>query len=368
MTALTVASCWFNAILDGLERQGLERTRLTLGVRGIVDGRFPDTSRIELSPTRTIWGRARLLSDDPLLGVKVGSALPIHATNVIAVITAHSPTFGESIQHLLRYQALLSEGGQLTTQSTGGAIRVLYKPNWDAVSMDVLHTDAIIACVVASGPKPTLVHLVGRPEADQASFAETLKCDVCFGARCASVDYDAKALNTLRSGADRSLCDINIAYAETLLGALRRMDALCQRVQAAVAKLGPGAANIDAVASEVGCSPRTLQRRLSSAGTSFSALFDAYRMAEALIMLSETDVGVSRIGHLLGFSESSSFSRAVSQWCGLSPRQIREQRNSDLAGIRDSHLSPHRPLPRTRNAVGATRMGVVKRPSSLLTV
>lgn len=365
MAALTVASCWFNAILDGLERQGLERTRLTVGVRGVVDGRFPDTSRIELSPTRTIWGRARLLSGDPLIGVKVGSTLPIHATNVIAIITAHSSTFGEAIQHLLRYQALLSEGGQFTTQSTGGSVRLQYKPNWDAVSMDVLHTDAIIACFVASGPKPTLVQLVGRPDADQASFAQILKSDVCFGARYASIDYDAKALNTIRSGADRSLCDINIAYAETLLGTLRRMDALCQRVQAAIAKLGPGAANIESIASEVGCSPRTLQRRLSSAGTSFSELFEAYRMAEALIMLSETDVGLSRIGHLLGYSEASTFSRAVSQWYGLSPRQIRKQRNSDIVRIHETH----QPLSHTTsNAIGISRTRGVKRPSFVFTV
>ncbi|MGY4256676.1 AraC-like DNA-binding protein [Bradyrhizobium sp. USDA 4516] len=365
MAALTVASCWFNAILDGLERQGLERTQLTLGVRGIVGGRFPDTSRIELSPTRTIWGRARLLSGDPLIGVKVGSALPIHATNVIAVITAHSPTFGEAIQHLLRYQALLSEGGQFTTQTSEGSLRMLYKPNWDAVSMDVLHSDAIIGCFVASGPKPTLVHLVGRPDADQASFAQVLKCNVCFGARYASADYDAKALNAIRSGADRSLCDINIAYAETLLGTLRTMDALCQRVQAAIVKLGPGAANIEAVASEVGCSPRTLQRRLSSSGMSFSELFEAYRMGEALIMLSETDVGLSRIGHLLGYSEASTFSRAVSQWYGLSPRQIRKQRSSDIARTRDTR----QPLSSTTSgAVGTSRTRGVKRPSSVLTV
>ena len=81
MAALTVASCWFNAILDGLERQGLERTQLTLGVRGIVGGRFPDTSRIELSPTRTIWGRARLLSGDPLIGVQLSIAAPQWASD-----------------------------------------------------------------------------------------------------------------------------------------------------------------------------------------------------------------------------------------------------------------------------------------------
>jgi AraC-like DNA-binding protein len=235
---------------------------------------------------------------------------------------------------MLSYQALLSEGGQFTTQQVGGVVRMLYKPNRDAVLMEPLHTDAIIACFVASSPKPALVHLVGRPEADQGSFAQILNCDVRFGARYAAIDYDIQALNAPRSGTDRSLCDINIAYADTLLSALRRMDALCQRVQAAIGKLGPSVANIDSVASEVGCSSRTLQRRLSSAGTSYSELFEGYRMGEAIIMLSETDLGVSRVGHLLGYSEVSTFSRAVSQCYGLSPRQIRKQRLGAAAGTR----------------------------------
>ena len=42
MSALTIASVWINAVLDGLVREGLERAALTQGLRGVVDGRAPD--------------------------------------------------------------------------------------------------------------------------------------------------------------------------------------------------------------------------------------------------------------------------------------------------------------------------------------
>lgn len=325
MTSLTVASFWFNAILDALEQQGIDRTRLTTGLRGIVDGRMPEAARIELSPSRVVWCRARELSADPLLGVRVGMSLPIQAINVIAIVSAHSPTFGEAIRHLLRYQALLSESGQFTASPLSDRLRVSYKPNPDSIAMDPLQTDAIIACLIASGPRPQMVHLAARWHDDPAAYAEILKCPVRLGAEHAAADYDARSLNTVRPGSDIALRDINIAYAETLLGALRKMDALCQRVRAAIGTLGPQTANVETVAAEVGCSPRTLQRRLGSAGTSFSELFDAYRMEKALVMLSDSSASIAQISDILGYSEVSTFSRAVSQWWGQSPRELRKR-------------------------------------------
>ncbi len=324
MTSLTVASFWFNAILDALEQQGVDRTKLTAGLRGIVDGRMPETARIELSPSRVVWSRARELSADPLLGIKVGVSLPIQAVNVIAVVSAHSPTFREAIRYLLRYQALLSESGQFTALPLPDGLRVSYKPNPDIIAMDILQTDAIIACLIASGPRPEVVHLAARRRADPAPYSEILKCPVRLGAEHAAADYDARSLNTIRPGGDIALRDINIAYAETLLSALRKMDALCQRVRAAIGALGPQIANVETVAAEVGCSSRTLQRRLGSAGTSFSELFDAYRMEKALIMLSDSGASIGQISDILGYSEVSTFSRAVSQWWGHSPRALRQ--------------------------------------------
>lgn len=324
MSALTIASAWINAVLDGLVREGLDRAALTHGLRGVVEGRAPDAGQIEVSLARRIWRRARALSEDPLLGLKVGTRLPIQAANVVSVVRAHSQTFEESLRHMARYQVLLSDSGRFVATARAGGLRLTYEPSKAAVAIDPLQINSVVAAAAGRRPHPTLVQLVGRAEADPAPFAALLGCPVRMGAAQATIDFDASALAMPVPGADPALRDINLAYAESLLAGRRQMDGLCQNVRAAIGELGPGTADVPSVAAEVGCSPRTLQRRLAQAGSSFKALLEGYRMEEALILLVESQASIGQISRLLGYSDASAFSRAVSHWWGASPRALRQ--------------------------------------------
>lgn len=73
------------------------------------------------------------------------------------------------------------------------------------------------------------------------------------------------------------------------------------------------------VARSLGVTPRTLARRLAAEGTSFRALFDAARREEAVRLLSHPGVSVTSVALELGFSDSSTFSRAFRRWYGSPP-------------------------------------------------
>jgi len=324
MALLTVASTWMNAVLDRMAREGLDRAQLTADIRGIEDGRIATTTRIEIQLSRLIWQRAAQMTDDPLLGLKVGSQLPTQAGNVVSVIRAHSPTFGDFVQSLLRYQSLLSEGSRwLPPKPIASGMRLTYRPAASVISLEPLQIDAAVASLVAYGPRALCVRLTGRGNQDPAGFTTVLGCPVTLGAQHAGVDYGHAAWAQPTPGADPALLSLNMAYAESLLAARRTMDALCGSVRAAIERLGPQHATIDSVARHVGCSPRTLQRRLAAAGSSFKAIFDSHRMEEAHILLSKSGASVAQISERLGYSEASAFSRAVTAWWGASPRQLR---------------------------------------------
>lgn len=323
MSVLTIASTWINAVLDGLERQGLSRTELTAHLDTSRDGRIGDSVRLEISQGRRIWLRAAQLSDDPLLGIRVGAHLPLRAASVVSVVRAHSLTFGASLRHLLRYQTLLSESGRFTADRHGLGVTLTYRPQAAAVAVHPLQIDSVVASALRGGPRPQRVWLTDRRERDPTPFAEALRCPVTLGAGRARIEYPVAALAMTQNGADAALRDINLAYAESLLTAQRRMDALCQSVRAAIVRLGPGRAGLEAVAAELGYAPRTLQRRLADAGVGFRTLFESARMEEALLLLGESDAAIEHIARLLGYSEASAFSRAVSRWWGASPRRLR---------------------------------------------
>ncbi|MGD9340571.1 MAG: helix-turn-helix domain-containing protein [Chromatiales bacterium] len=72
-----------------------------------------------------------------------------------------------------------------------------------------------------------------------------------------------------------------------------------------------------------GMSMRTLQRRLSESGTSFSAIENQSRHAVACRLLRETDAPITEISNRLGYAYPNHFSRAFRKLGGVSPRAFR---------------------------------------------
>jgi AraC-like DNA-binding protein len=77
------------------------------------------------------------------------------------------------------------------------------------------------------------------------------------------------------------------------------------------------------VAKLHGIDRRTLSRRLSAEGTSFSKLHRSLRYERACKLLCETAAPLSAITAALGYSEQSAFNRAFQIWSGTSPKRFR---------------------------------------------
>jgi AraC-like DNA-binding protein len=75
-------------------------------------------------------------------------------------------------------------------------------------------------------------------------------------------------------------------------------------------------------------SPRTLQRRLEAAGTTYQELLDEVRRQSARRLLANTNLDAGEVAFLLGFEELNSFTRAFHAWEGTTPTRWRESDNS----------------------------------------
>jgi AraC-like DNA-binding protein len=92
------------------------------------------------------------------------------------------------------------------------------------------------------------------------------------------------------------------------------------------ALLPAGRFDLAAVAAEMRLAPRTLQGRLTAEGTSFQQLADKARLDMARRYILDSDLSMTEIADLLGFSGASAFSRFIKQQTGRGPRQIRADR------------------------------------------
>ena len=78
------------------------------------------------------------------------------------------------------------------------------------------------------------------------------------------------------------------------------------------------------VARALYMSSRTLQRHLQRKDTTYTTLLNEIRQDLAEQYLTEQDISLTEIAFLLGFSESSAFSRAFKRWVGVSPSEYRK--------------------------------------------
>ena len=87
-----------------------------------------------------------------------------------------------------------------------------------------------------------------------------------------------------------------------------------------------GYPTLEAVATTVGTSRRTLQRRLGQADSSYSELVDDVRLELARRLLGDRTTEITQIAGRIGFANPSGFSRAFRRWTGMSPRAYRSMR------------------------------------------
>ena len=103
---------------------------------------------------------------------------------------------------------------------------------------------------------------------------------------------------------------------------------LSGQVQTLLAKNTGHYPSIEQVCEQFHFSPATLRRRLAKEGTSYSQLLKEFRLHLACRYLEETNLSISEIAYLTGYSEPANFTRAFKSIYACSPLSFRQQ-NTD---------------------------------------
>ncbi len=109
-------------------------------------------------------------------------------------------------------------------------------------------------------------------------------------------------------------------------------ESLVERVRCFLAaSLASGRSTIEDCAAELHTSSRTLQKRLTEHGTTFSALAEQTKFDKARQSLATGSHSISDIALDLGYAEHSCFTRAFKRWTGETPERYR-QRSAPASG------------------------------------
>lgn len=105
---------------------------------------------------------------------------------------------------------------------------------------------------------------------------------------------------------------------------LARADTLAAARYALASDLG-AAWTLPQLASTLGLSCRTLQRRLAERGSSFAKLWAEVRLAAAGRLLTEGDDSTAQVGYRCGFADQAHFTRCFQRHMAITPARYRRE-------------------------------------------
>jgi len=107
--------------------------------------------------------------------------------------------------------------------------------------------------------------------------------------------------------------------------------------QIVIRLLRDGYPDVHSVATMLGLTTRTLQRRLSEEGVTYARVVARARLTVAQRMLADPACKVIEVALDLGYSDPSHFVRAFVRWTSLTPREFRRLRATGCRGGACAH-------------------------------
>jgi AraC-like DNA-binding protein len=162
----------------------------------------------------------------------------------------------------------------------------------------------------------------GKPD-DVQPYRRFFRAPLLFGAERTAMIFSASWLSAKVQSADPGLRTYFEQYVQLMKG-FSSEDLVAQVNQQLIHLLGRQCCSLRELASQLGLHPRTLNRRLQEAGTSFRELHRTARHQLACQLLRDTGSSIPAIATMLGFSGSNAFARAFAQWESVPPATWRK--------------------------------------------
>lgn len=289
-------------------------------------------NRIPFEQQQSLWALAVERAGDAAFGLHFARCIQPMSFGLLGYMVMNCATIAECLEATVKYQFLAGQGGEFSLLRGGQGACLCYNP----VNPDHPVTQHRVVAMLAANASFGR-WLIGEPfganrvefthgaPANAAEYEEFFRCPVVFGASRNGLHYGDQVLALAVPNASEDLLLLLAERADRLLGNLSHSSAIAARIATLIAtQLDNAVPDRSLIASQLGMSQRTLQRRLRDEGTSYQAVLDNTRHYMALELLRNTQIPLSRIAGQLGFAEPSAFYRAFKKWEGATPGQYRE--------------------------------------------
>jgi AraC-like DNA-binding protein len=282
-----------------------------------------------------LWQAIGEVSTVPGIGLCLGSETKIERFHPIGVAALSSENFGAAINQMARYKQLTCPE-EIVQKKKDGEWSVEFK--WllaevePPVFIECAFAWVLSIARVGTGIRlsPVRVEFI-QPRSHVKAIERHFGCPVHCGAERNAIVFHASDAQRPFVTRNAELLTVLAPQFEAELKQESGDEAFVEQVRIAIQQRLTGRRpTIEDIADALHLSPRTLQRRLQDAGSSFQRILEEARHQLARHYLNNPVLELNDAAYLLGFQDGNSFVRAFRSWEGVPPARWREMQRASL--------------------------------------
>ena len=271
--------------------------------------------------------------DCPDLGQRLSAWQGLNMLGPVAVVSRNAKTVLDGLISTARYLHIHGPALKLSLlgQAPNGNFRFRYHINEpglthlaQAYELSLANGVRIVRLLGGDGAQIQGIRFTHAQLSETARYRQVYGCPIAFEQEQCSFEISAATAGKAVTAADSKTFEIAERYLESTYAS--GSDPISQQVRELIRRLLPtGHCAAEIIADKLALHPRSLHRHLASEGVRYRELLDAERRERAMHYLSETQLYLSQVSGLLGYTEQSSLNRACQRWFRLTPRAFRQQ-------------------------------------------
>lgn len=319
-------------IRGALEARGIDADELLreAGIDPDVFGR--SGKRVPFEAVDRMFALVVERTGDPSIGIDLVEHMNPTVYEALGVALLCSSTLRNFFRRFERFFDLVSSLERAVFYETdyGGYFAEEPQVKYSEATRGV-HADAFCAVVLKflriayqPGYAPRQLDLSWTPPKElHDKYRRHFACKVVFSAPVTAIHVNREDLDIRLSGSNASLAFHNDQLAVAILADLKKQDLRARVYARLIEYLPAGDCSREKVAHSLNMSESSFQKKLKAEGTSYQEVLDATRSELAKHYLGKSGMSISEAAFLLGFTDSSNFSRAFKRWTGDAPTDYR---------------------------------------------
>lgn len=327
---LTTIGSYTQAIARALEASGVDSSRIFKAVGIPTDLTNDPMTRLPTATLTRLYRTCVDVTNDPYFGLTVARFIQFPHLHAVGYALAASCTLMDFCRRLQRYYRLVSQVASASLLEADGTVTLRFE---HLVELSGETEDAFFGFLILTMRQlykpqfnPLRVALCRpMPHEGAGPYEALIRAPVSFSQPVGLLVFDRADMLQPLSGSCPEMAQVSDNIVISHLARLDKSDVISGVTQKIIEYLPDGDCTRDKVAGALCMSPTTLQLKLSQRGTNFQQLLDDTRKELACGYLRQVSRPVTEITFLLGFSDTSNFTRAFKRWTGLSPTDYRQQ-------------------------------------------